>query len=275
MSVKMCSVRELINAGYTSTEIRDDSYCPPVGTFLSSFNKANYESTISGRSDNQLFPLSDISETRIVLEPSLTFEYSNLGMVDSDSSKYNAFTYTNLTGPWTVTVSNQSGRGHFSASVDSANNRVLISSNLTGTTTQFTCTVTLTGTRTDGLGTYSASFNVVQYAKTTIYYLRIYNNVSAYDGTARFQIENGNKNAIVDYNSNTEMDISLGETVTITFMYNDTAQTYDLNYKVTGSDSIDLSGGEAANTCSIGYDEIARNYPGKEGTTIDIYLVDV
>lgn len=275
MSVKMCSVRELINAGYTSTEIRDDSYCPPVGTFLSSFNKVNYKSTINGRRDDQLFPLSDIIETRIVLEPSLTFEYSNLGMANNDKSKYNAFTYTNLTGPWVVTVSNQSGSGHFSASVDSANNRVLISSNLTGTTTQFTCTVTLTGTRTDGLGTYSASFNVVQYARNTSYLLLISNNVSGYDGSVVFEIHYGMGFSRISYNESISVSISSGETITITSMYNTVAQTDELNFKVIGSNNIDLGGGEVLNTCSIGYAEIARNYPEEEGSTIDVYLRDV
>lgn len=94
MSEKMCSVNDLLVAGYTSSEVISNSYCPPVRTFLSKFVKTGYTSTVSGRSDEQLFPLSDISESHIVLEPTLTFDHPSLSMDSTENSKINGFTYT-------------------------------------------------------------------------------------------------------------------------------------------------------------------------------------
>ena len=34
MSEKMCSVGDLLEAGYTSSEVISNSYCPPVRTFF-------------------------------------------------------------------------------------------------------------------------------------------------------------------------------------------------------------------------------------------------
>lgn len=63
MAVKMCTFGELLEAGYTNKgTIKDSTYCLPVGTFLSDFIKTGYTLKINGRSDDQLFPLSDISE---------------------------------------------------------------------------------------------------------------------------------------------------------------------------------------------------------------------
>ena len=74
MSVKMCTFGELLEAGYTNKgTIKDSTYCPPVGTFLSDFIKTGYTLKINGRSDDQLFPLSEISEfPNIVLSKTFT-----------------------------------------------------------------------------------------------------------------------------------------------------------------------------------------------------------
>lgn len=273
MSEKMCSVGDLLEAGYTSSEVISNSYCPPVRTFLSKFVKTGYTSTVSGRSDEQLFPLSDISESHIVLEPTLTFEYPSLSMESTENSKINGFTYKNLEGPWTVTISNQSSPNHFSASVDSANNRVLVTSLAVGSNIiDYTCTVTLTGTRVDGQGTYSASFEVRQYARVLMYNLNFWNQVSGYNDSVVFDISNGKDNQIqVIYNESAEIPIYVGDTLVIS---NVDKGHHDVRFKIKGSDNILLSGsGVIFNEASLPYSTISDNYPGKEGTTIDVYLI--
>ena len=273
MSEKMCSVNDLLVAGYTSSEVISNSYCPPVRTFLSKFVKTGYTSTVSGRSDEQLFPLSDISESHIVLEPTLTFEYPSLSMESTENSKINGFTYNNLKGPWTVTISNQSSPNHFSASVDSANNRVLVTSLAVGSNIiDYTCTVTLTGTRVDGQGTYSASFEVRQYAKVAMYNLRFWNQVSNYNNSIVFEISNGKDIGIqVIYGNHADIPIYVGDTLVIS---NLDKGHHDVTFKIKGSDNILLSGsGSIFNEASLPYSTISDNYPGKEGTTIDVYLI--
>lgn len=273
MSEKMCSVNDLLVAGYTSSEVISNSYCPPVRTFLSKFVKTGYTSTVSGRSDEQLFPLSDINENHIVLEPTLTFDHPSLSMDSTEKSKNNGFTYSNLEGPWTVTISNQSSPNNFSVSVDSANNRVLVTSLTSGSSIiDNTCTVTLTGTRVDGQGTYSASFEVIQYAKVAMYYLRFWNQISDYDGGVVFDISNGKDNQIqVNYNNSAEIPIYFGDTLVIS---NLDQGSRDVIFKIKGSDNILLSGtGVCLNEASLPYSTISDNYPGKEGATIDVYLI--
>lgn len=273
MSEKMCSVNDLLVAGYTSSEVISNSYCPPVRTFLSKFVKTGYTSTVSGRSDEQLFPLSDINENHIVLEPTLTFDHPSLSMDSTEKSKNNGFTYSNLEGPWTVTISNQSSPNNFSVSVDSANNRVLVTSFTSGSSIiDNTCTVTLTGTRVDGQGTYSASFEVIQYAKVAMYYLRFWNQISDYDGSVVFDISNGKDNQIqVIYNNSAEIPIEFEDTLVIS---NLDLGSHDVKFKIKGSDNILLSGaGVCFNEASLPYSTISNNYPGKEGATIDVYLI--
>lgn len=273
MSEKMCSVNDLLVAGYTSSEVISNSYCPPVRTFLSKFVKTGYTSTVSGRSDEQLFPLSDINENHIVLEPTLTFDHPSLSMDSTEKSKNNGFTYSNLEGPWTVTISNQSSPNNFSVSVDSANNRVLVTSLTSGSSIiDNTCTVTLTGTRVDGQGTYSASFEVIQYAKVAMYYLRFWNQISDYEGGVVFDISNGKDNQIqVIYNNSAEIPIYFGDTLVIS---NLDQGSRDVIFKIKGSDNILLSGtGVCLNEASLPYSTISDNYPGKEGATIDVYLI--
>ena len=273
MSEKMCSVNDLLVAGYTSSEVISNSYCPPVRTFLSKFVKTGYTSTVSGRSDEQLFPLSDINENHIVLEPTLTFDHPSLSMDSTEKSKNNGFTYSNLEGPWTVTISNQSSPNNFSVSVDSANNRVLVTSLMSGSSIiDNTCTVTLTGTRVDGQGTYSASFEVIQYAKVAMYYLRFWNQISDYDGSVVFDISNGKDNQIqVIYNNSAEIPIYFEDTLVIS---NLDQGSHDVKFKIKGSDNILLSGaGVCFNEASLPYSTISNNYPGKEGATIDVYLI--
>lgn len=273
MSEKMCSVNDLLVAGYTSSEVISNSYCPPVRTFLSKFVKTGYTSTVSGRSDEQLFPLSDINENHIVLEPTLTFDHPSLSMDSTEKSKNNGFTYSNLEGPWTVTISNQSSPNNFSVSVDSANNRVLVTSLTSGSSIiDNTCTVTLTGTRVDGQGTYSASFEVIQYAKVAMYYLRFWNQISDYDGGVVFDISNGKDNQIqVIYNNSAEIPIYFEDTLVIS---NLDLGSRDVIFKIKGSDNILLSGaGVCFNEASLPYSTISNNYPGKEGATIDVYLI--
>lgn len=273
MSEKMCSVNDLLVAGYTSSEVISNSYCPPVRTFLSKFVKTGYTSTVSGRSDEQLFPLSDISESHIVLEPTLTFDHPSLSMDSTENSKINGFTYNNLEGPWAVTISNQSSPNNFSASVDSANNRVLVTSLTSGSSiVDNTCTVTLTGTRVDGQGTYSASFEVIQYAKIAMYYLRFWNQISDYNNSIVFEISNGKDNSIqVIYGNHADIPIYVGDTLVIS---NLDKGHHDVTFKIKGSDNILLSGsGSIFNEASLPYSTISDNYPGKEGTTIDVYLI--
>lgn len=273
MSEKMCSVNDLLVAGYTSSEVISNSYCPPVRTFLSKFVKTGYTSTVSGRSDEQLFPLSDISESHIVLEPTLTFDHPSLSMDVTENSKINGFTYNNLEGPWAVTISNQSSPNNFSASVDSANNRVLVTCITSGSSVvDNTCTVTLTGTRVDGQGTYSASFEVIQYARISMYYLRFWNQISDYGGSVAFDISNGKYNQIqVLYGNHADIPIDVGDTLVIS---NLDKGHHDVKFRIKGSDNILLSGsGFIFNEASLPYSTISDNYPGKEGTTIDVYLI--
>lgn len=221
----------------------------------------------------RLFPLSDINESHIVLEPTLTFEYPSLSMESTENSKINGFTYNNLEGPWTVTISNQSSPNHFSASVDSANNRVLVTSLAAGSNViDYTCTVTLTGTRVDGQGTYSASFEVRQHARVAMYNLNFWNQVSGYDDNVVFEISNGKNNQIqVLYGSNDDIPIYVGDTLVIS---NVDKGHHDVRFKIKGSDNILLSGSSVIlNEAYLPYSTISDNYPEKEGTTIDVYLI--
>lgn len=221
----------------------------------------------------RLFPLSDISESHIVLEPTLTFEYPSLSMESTENSKINGFTYNNLEGPWTVTISNQSSPNHFSASVDSANNRVLVTNLFPGSSlVTDTCTVTLTGTRVDGQGTYSASFEVILYAKVAMYNLRFWNQVSNYNNSVVFEISNGKNNSIqVTYGNYAEIPIDSEDTLIIS---NLDSVHHNVTFIIKGSDNILLSGGGyILNEASLPYSTISDNYPGQEGTTIDVYLI--
>ena len=207
------------------------------------------------------------------------YEYLNfcLGELLTNAKKANTkrvyFTYKNLEGPWTVTISNQSSPNHFSASVDSANNRVLVTSLFPGSSlVDETCTITLTGTRVDGQGTYSASFKVIQYAKVAMYNLRFWNQVSDYNNSIVFEISNGKDNSIqVIYGHHADIPIYVGDTLVIS---NLDKGHHDVTFKIKGSDNILLSGsGYIFNEASLPYSTISDNYPGKEGTTIDVYLI--
>lgn len=273
----MVSVDDLIKLGYTTEKnISDIGYCPPVGTFLSSFSKENYTLTVTGRSDEQLFPLSSISESRIISEPTLVFDSSNIGMDAYTTKKYNGFTYTNLEGPWSVTISNQSTEGHFSASVDSENSRISIMSNVTDTDFEYTCTVTLSGTRTDGLGTYSASFKVIQYARVTEYELYISHFLTSYTDIS-FQINNTvqENNSNISFNQGINITLDVGETITIVNI--DQTEYKDAYFKVVG-----IYNSKTTEICSkcidevtINYDEIEKIYPDQKGLRIDINIVDL
>lgn len=247
--------------------------CLKVKDFLQYFEKTNYELSVPNRNEMRLFSLSDINESHIVLEPTLTFEYPSLSMESTENSKINGFTYNNLEGPWTVTISNQSSPNNFSASVDSANNRVLVTSLAAGSNViDYTCTVTLTGTRVDGQGTYSASFEVIQYAKVAMYYLNFWNQVSDYNGSVVFDISNGKDNQIqVLYGNNDDIPIYFGYTLVISYLEK---EHRNVTFKIKGSDNISLSGsGVILNEAYLPYSTISDNYTGKEGTTIDVYLI--
>lgn len=244
--------------------------CLKVKDFLQYFEKTNYELSVPNRNEMRLFPLSDISESHIVLEPTLTFDYPSLSMESTENSKINGFTYNNLEGPWTVTISNQSSLNHFSASVDSANNRVLVTSlAVESSIVDYTCTVTLTGTRVDGQGTYSASFEVIQHARVLMYNLNFWNQVS---DSVIFEISNGKDNSIqVIYGQHDDIPIYVGDTLVIS---NLDKGLHDVKFKIKGSNNILLSGsGSIFNEASLPYSTISDNYPGKEGTTIDVYLI--
>ena len=219
--------------------------CLKVKDFLQYFEKTNYELSVPNRNEMRLFSLSDINESHIVLEPTLTFEYPSLSMESTENSKINGFTYNNLEGPWTVTISNQSSPNNFSASVDSANNRVLVTSLAAGSNViDYTCTVTLTGTRVDGQGTYSASFEVIQHAMVAMYNLNFWNQVSDYGGSVVFDISNRKNNQIqVIYNNSADIPIYFGETLVISYL---DKETRGVSFKIKGSDNILLSGSGCA-----------------------------
>lgn len=244
--------------------------CLKVKDFLQYFEKTNYELSVPNRNEMRLFPLSDINESHIVLEPTLTFEYPSLSMESTENSKINGFTYNNLEGPWTVTISNQSSPNNFSASVDSANNKVSVTSLAAGSNViDYTCTVTLTGTRVDGQGTYSASFEVIQYAKVAMYNLRFWNQVR---DSVTFEISNGKDKRIqVIYGQYDDIPIYVGDTLVIS---NVDKGHRNVTFKIKGSDNISLSGSDVIlNEAFLPYSTISDNYPGKEGTTIDVYLI--
>ena len=277
MAEKMCKVSDL-EARYSykslapwKNEIGGGvNKCLKVKDFLQYFEKTNYELSVPNRNEMRLFPLSDISESHIVLEPTLTFDYPSLSMESTENSKINGFTYNNLEGPWTVTISNQSSPNHFSASVDSANNRVLVTSlAVESSIVDYTCTVTLTGTRVDGQGTYSASFEVIQHARVLMYNLNFWNQVS---DSVIFEISNGKDNSIqVIYGQHDDIPIYVGDTLVIS---NLDKGLHDVKFKIKGSNNILLSGsGSIFNEASLPYSTISDNYPGKEGTTIDVYLI--
>ena len=105
-----------------------------------------------------------------------------------------------------------------------------------------------------------------------MYYLNFWNQVSDYTGDVAFNISNGKDNSIqVLYGSNAEIPIYFGDTLVIS---NLDKGHHDVTFKIKGSNNILLSGsGVIFNEASLPYSTISDNYPGKEGTTIDVYLI--
>lgn len=169
MAEKMCKVSDL-EARYTykslapwKNEIGGGvNKCLKVKDFLQYFEKTNYELSVPNRNEMRLFPLSSISEKLLVKQPSLTFDSSSVFDEDDAFSFDNGYTYENLQGPWTVEIINPSISDHITVSLDDAGGFVIIECDQNTTDDNFTCQIKLTGTRVDGLGTYSATFNVLQ-----------------------------------------------------------------------------------------------------------------
>lgn len=244
--------------------------CLKVKDFLQYFEKTNYELSVPNRNEMRLFPLSDISESHIILEPLLVFENRKIEMMSSSNETINPFRYENLKGPWKIEVINQSTSGHFSARVDSINNKVYITSHLTGTTLDYTCTVTLTGTRVDGQGTYSASFEVIQHGKVTSFNLRIENAYSNYNSEISFQI---NDLVPIGYGQRLDTTIDVGEQLIIK---NVDQEAYpNVVFNVIGLyDSVETEiGSNYLNLAEISYNDFAAKYSAEETRdTIYVYI---
>jgi len=136
-----------------------------VKDFLDNFEKEHYGLTVPGRSEKRLFPKSSIKETLIIKQPSITFDTNSLSEEDDGFTFDNSYSYENLQAPWTVEILNPTIANHITAEIDDVGEYINIDCNQNTEDNNFTCQIKLTGTRTDGLGTYSATFNVVQAMK--------------------------------------------------------------------------------------------------------------
>lgn len=267
--IKMCTVGELKGAGY-STDMDNDKYCPSKEGFLSRFSKAKYELSIENREDKQLFPLDAITETAIIKEPSLAFANEQMTLNYKKGQISNGFTYENLEGPWIVEILDGNMERHAETIVNVADKIVYVTcQENTDTIADFECTVRLTGTRTDGWGTYSAEFKVTQYAYSEYYILRIYNRTVP--GTI-IQVNDKNGITVLSIlydNDDTTNIYSTGQDTINLLTDNET-----IHFSVTGEDNVTFIN-RANGSAVITYEMIHSQYPNKNGQEIALYVTKV
>lgn len=269
MSIKMCSVSELKTAGY-ETEVSEAGRCPSKSMFLAMFTKSGYELSLPDRGVKQLFPLSGIVETHIIQEPSLEFAKTELETDFPSGTISNSFTYSNLEGPWTVEIASENIAGHVSVTVDAVNKVVnVVCAENTDTTKDYECTVRLTGTRTDGTGTYSGTFTLTQ--GTYYYTLNITNNAvlpETSSGEASKFVVDG---SVLSTDDAIEFKLSSTNTSGVTISCNYTwyfnletdVRTVDNDYRIAR---------KVRTSKTITYSELESLYPNHKGELINIFI---
>lgn len=183
----MCTIKEVKDKGYfikpsvDASPFNEEKKCLAVKMFLDNFDKYNCMPSITGRTDDQLFPLKDIIET--YTEPSLTFTNENYNIYYDETSIENTFTMENLSGLTASVVSDQAsgmtGGATVTISESDGTISVTMPANIGFRVTQFT--VTVTGERIDGKGEYSKSFIIKQAFRLLKVILNGPNNMSLKD----------------------------------------------------------------------------------------------
>ena len=116
--------------------------------------------TLKSADGNTTFAVSSVEQKAAAsLEPSITFSMNSATVKATLTVLTNPMSYLNLTG-LNATVSG--GLSAAAASIESSSVKVTFAQNTTAS--ERVGTVTVTGTRTDGKGTYSKSFTIVQSA---------------------------------------------------------------------------------------------------------------
>lgn len=116
--------------------------------------------TLKSADGNTTFAVSSVEQKAAAsLEPSITFSMNSATVKATLTVLTNPMSYQNLTG-LNATVSG--GLSAAAASIESSSVKVTFAQNTTAS--ERVGTVTVTGTRTDGKGTYSKSFTIVQSA---------------------------------------------------------------------------------------------------------------
>lgn len=116
--------------------------------------------TLKSADGNTTFAVSSVEQKAAAsLEPSITFSMNSATVKATLTVLTNPMSYQNLTG-LNATVSG--GLSAAAASIESSSVKVTFAQNTTAS--DRVGTVTVTGTRTDGKGTYSKSFTIVQSA---------------------------------------------------------------------------------------------------------------
>lgn len=114
--------------------------------------------TLKSADGNTTFAVSSVEQKAAAsLEPSITFSMNSATVKATLTVLTNPMSYQNLTG-LNATVSG--GLSAAAASIESSSVKVTFAQNTTAS--ERVGTVTVTGTRTDGKGTYSKSFTIVQ-----------------------------------------------------------------------------------------------------------------
>ncbi len=133
--------------------------CLTASDFLTNFTKEGYTLSIPDRADNQLFPFLNIVATKNEMPPSITFNNTWDDVICSQTLFDCTYTYSNLTdlrissttGPMTESFINT--KENIIGAYFPVNDYV---------TKIISFSITLTGTRVDGLGEYSKTLNFTQ-----------------------------------------------------------------------------------------------------------------
>lgn len=190
----MCSIKEVKAAGYSASTSDGSSftedYCPTVEKFLNNFKKTNYSLSIDGRASNQLFPLSDVTETDIT--PIIKFNENNLNVYYTATNYINGLTYENVSG-LTATIYSPTGlMGTASATLNILTEGRGNVSGITAKNTGLypvTYTVYVNGAGIGGgTGITSSSFTITQYYQV----VRVIINLGNSSLSGKLELYDGN-----------------------------------------------------------------------------------
>lgn len=168
---KMCTAKTAIDNGYTTDLTMDEKECITTEEFLGHFSKEHYSARINGnRQSNQLFPFADVEETKIILEPHIQFNNDDMIVKYNSLFVINTFTLENVdVDSLSATIRNDSNSGSTNnGTVHITGNKVSMILDENNGSTAWDYTVTLTGNRIDGEGTYSKKFTIKQWYRVVL-----------------------------------------------------------------------------------------------------------